>query len=384
MGAAVSSLWRHAWAEQPPEKLKEIRTIGPAALGALAVEGVPVDQATVLAALRDRLDGAFPANGAVESQRDALRVAASFVDAKLLDRRSLSDLNIACCTATFLAALPAETPGEWEQVPAEAYDRVLVAAVTAGAEALNALRNALPEPSWLAEDRRANLTLAVAAAQHGLDQTTPSPYTPEEVAGMLVQHGAGFHEGATIWLGTFAATPGEAWVAFADTATVELPDALSGTLRTFSQRLDAKDKLELVTPALKNALSAPPSASFLRAVRFTEADQREAAALIIDLAKQASEERVQIGSVPGAVTPRTLWNDGRAARKRPRPRHQEGKSRCKLISTHRSASPCRRHTRASRDRPPFGSCAIAFRRARTPRRCSVSRGRRRGVLRMGT
>jgi len=294
MAAAAGSLWRNAWAEQPPEKLKEIRTIGPAALGALAVEGVPVDQATVLAALRDRLDGAFPANSAVESQRDALQLAETFVDAKLLDRRSLSDLDLACCTATFLAALPAETPGEWEQVPPAAYDRVLAAAGSASAEALTALRNVLPEPSWLAEDRRANLTLAVAAAQHGLDQTTPSPYTPEEVAGMLAQHGAGFHEGAAIWLGTFVVAPSDAWVAFADTATVELPEELSQALRSFSQNLSAKGKLELVAPALKNALSAPPSASFLRAVRFTEADQREAAALIIDLAEQASEEQRQV------------------------------------------------------------------------------------------
>ena len=291
MADATAFLWRYSWREEEQEKLEAIRTVGLASLGRLAGEGVPVAGDPVLAAMRDRLDGAFPTNAAVESQREALALAARFVDAKLLDRRSLSDLDIACVVATFLTALPADTPGEWDQVPTGAYDRVLAAVLTAGAEALSALRNALPEPSWLAEDRRANLTLAAAAAQHGLDQTTPSPYTPEEVAGMLTQHGAGFHDGIAIWLSTFAATPGDAWVAFADTATVELPQALSEALRAFSHSLDAKGKLELAAPALKNALSEPPSASFLKAVRFTEADQREAAGLIIDLAKQAGEEQ---------------------------------------------------------------------------------------------
>ncbi|MGH2879264.1 MAG: KAP family P-loop NTPase fold protein [Solirubrobacteraceae bacterium] len=291
MAAAAGSLWRHAWAEQPPEKLKEIRTIGPAALGALAGHGVPVDHAKVLDAMRNRLDGAFTTNAAAESQRDALQVAGSFVDAKLLDRRSLSDLDLDCCVTTFQTPLPPETPGEWEQVPPAAYTRVLVAAASASAESLTALRDAVAASPWLGEDRRANLTLAVAAALHGLDAATSSPFTAEQVATLMQQHGAGFHDGAAIWLSTFAATPTDAWTAFAHTATIEPPEELSEALRLYSRGLSAKGKLELVAPTLENAFSAPPSASFLKAVRFTEVDQREASALIITLAAEATDEQ---------------------------------------------------------------------------------------------
>lgn len=291
MAGAASGLWRQSWAEQEPEKLQEIRTSGLKALARLAEKDVPVDHAAILAAMSDRLDGAFRVNAAVESQREALALATRFVDAKLIDRRSLSNLDIGCCIATFQTALPAETPGEWEQVPPAAYVRVLAAAGSASAESLASLRDAIAVCSWLTEDRRAVINVAVAAAQHTLDADTPSPYTPQQVAELLTEHGASYHEGAAIWLGTFAATPGEAWTAFADTATSELPEVLSKALRAFSKGLDAKRRLELVAPALKDALSRPPSASFLKAVRFTEADQREASALIISLAQRASEEQ---------------------------------------------------------------------------------------------
>jgi hypothetical protein len=291
MAAAARSLWRNAWAEQPPERLQAIRTLGPAALGALATDGVPVDHVTVLETMRDHLDGAFGTNAAVESQRDALQVAGSFVDAKLLDRRSLSDLDLDCCVATFQTPLPAETPGEWEQVPAAANARVIAAAGSASAEALTLLQAAVVGSPWLTDERRATLTVAVAAALHSLDESTPSPYTALEVAGLLAQHGAGFNDGAAIWLSTFAATPADAWTAFAHTATIEPPEELSETLHVYSHGLSAKGKLELVAPALENAFSAPPSASFLKAVRFTEADQREAAALIISLAAEATDEQ---------------------------------------------------------------------------------------------
>ncbi len=291
MAAAARSLWRNAWAEQPPEKLQAIRTLGPEALGALATEGVPVNQITVLEMMRDRLDGAFGTNAAVESQQDALQVAGSFVDAKLLDRRSLSDLDLDCCVATFQTPLPAETPGEWEQVPPAAYTRVLAAITSASAESLTALRDAVAASTWLGEDRRASLTLAAAAALHGLDETTSSPFTAEQVATLIQQHGAGFYNGAAIWLSTFATTPADAWIAFAHTVTTELPEELSEALRVYSHGLNAKGKFELVAPALQNAFSAAPSASFLKAVRFTEIDQREASALIINLAAEATDEQ---------------------------------------------------------------------------------------------
>jgi hypothetical protein len=103
-----------------------------------------------------------------------------------------------------------------------------------------------------------------------------------------------------MWLITFAQNRPDVWTAVQTIAGETLSDTIVAALRTRSEGLSARQKYELAQPALDNALTAPVDPSFLRAVRFSEADSREASAKLIELAGAAA-------TIPEQVVVLALW-----------------------------------------------------------------------------
>jgi hypothetical protein len=286
VGDAAAKLWREmATTEDANEVAKQNE--GLKALKALAAGGVPVRTDELVAAVTEQLSGAFSTDAVVQTQQEALDNAARFVDAGLLTAEAVADLDLACCTATLQAALPQPVQSVAAQVEPAVHRRVRASAPRASLPALDGLRAALAASGWLPPQRRDVLLVALAAARHGRDDASEVPFTAEQVAQLRAQYGTDFDEGLAIWVGAFAETPEGVWTAVRDIATSTLPDAIANALRARSEGLSAGEKYALAQPALDSALTSPPDPSFLRAVRFSEADPGQAGAKMVELAQAA-------------------------------------------------------------------------------------------------
>jgi hypothetical protein len=280
LGRLGALLWRRA--VQPDGEIRdtdERRTAGLEALKKLVDADVPFDRGAVAQAVTGSLSGAFLTNADVDAQSRMLAIGGEFVNARLLEREALADQDLACCVDTLTSGQIPDQP-DAEQVPAALYTRIVGALAEASVGRLDDLLAALPTSQLLSEPLRASLPMVASSARRRLDTDTQPPNEPEQLAQLRAQYGDQFDTAIVAWLRGFDPTPEEIWHALGDLASGPLPEPVAAALRERAGQLSAKERFELARPALEDQGRVVGS-DFLRAIRFAEADQAQAAAAII-------------------------------------------------------------------------------------------------------
>jgi len=294
LGRLGALLWRRSM--QPDDARRDSddrRAAGLAALKKLVDAGAPLDRTAVAEAVGASLSGPFVTNADVDAQSRMVAIGEEFVAAGILDRQALVDSDLACCADT-LASEQAPDQPETEHVPQALYSRIVGASSEATVPSLDTILAAIPSSQLLSEPLRASLPMVLSAHRRRLDPQTQSPIDPEQLAQLRAQHGDLFDPAIAAWLDAFDPTPDEVWRALADVASGPVPDTIAGALHELAGRRSAKERFELARPALEDS-DRVVGPAFLRAIRFTEADQAQAAAAIIR-------------TVEGDNVPAQLWD----------------------------------------------------------------------------
>jgi KAP family P-loop domain len=279
LGQLGSKLWRRSMVQNEHRDSDDRRAAGLAALKKVVDGGAPFDKTAVVQAVDADLAGAFVTNADVDAQNRMLAVGAEFVTAGLLDEQTLADLDLACSVATLNADRAPEQP-DTEQVPQTLYSRLVDASSKASVSAIDGALAAIPPSSWLSEPSRASLSLLLGAARRRLEPATETPVSPEQLAELRAQHGDLLDPAIAAWIRAFDPAPADLWSALGDLATGPLPDSIATALRERAAHQSAREKFDAAQPALADSTRSVGYA-FLRAIRFSEADQTQAAAAII-------------------------------------------------------------------------------------------------------
>jgi hypothetical protein len=289
VGTQVARVAQTLWARRVREDGRETDEHFDAGLAILAkfmTDGVPIDRDGVRETVGETLAGPFATDAVNNEQAHVLEVARRFVGAGMLENRALADIDANCCIATMESPMPPESESESHQVAGALYRRSMDVTQLASAEVLERLQAAIEPSPWWGEAEKASGRLIVASARHRADAAMTAPFTPEELAQIRARDGEAFDQALVAWLDAFKPSPAEIWVALGDLAIGSLPDVIAEALRARAGELSASAKFELAKPALDDSGRSPGS-SFLRAIRFAEADHTQVAGAIKQIATEA-------------------------------------------------------------------------------------------------
>jgi KAP family P-loop domain len=290
VGTQVARVAQTLWARRVKEDGRETDEHFDAGLAILAkfmTDGVPVDRDSLRETVGATLAGPFTTDVVSNEQAHALEVARRFVGAGMLEKQTLADIDANCCIATLESAMPPDAESESQQVAGALYRRSTDAAQLASAEVLERLDAAIEPTPWWSEAEKASGRLIVASARHRVDGGVTASFSPGELAQIRARDGESFDQALVAWLDGFKPSPTEIWGALGDLANGSLPDVIAEALRARAGELSASEKFELAKPALDDPARTPGS-SFLRAIRFAEADHTQVVGAIKQIASEAS------------------------------------------------------------------------------------------------
>jgi hypothetical protein len=154
-------------------------------------------------------------------------------------------------------------------------------------DSLIALITAARESPWLPHAARAEIDLVVAAEQRQRDPDVQSPYSAQDLRELRQSAGSAVDEALVVWLNEFDPGRDEAIAALGDGHGDALSDDLVEAVRSRTRGYSPVERFELARPALSDALIHAPQPSFLRAVRFSAADDKLVVDELIRLFDQA-------------------------------------------------------------------------------------------------
>jgi hypothetical protein len=129
---------------------------------------------------------------------------------------------------------------------------------------------AIGDCQWVPAPEKAELLLSLAAQDPGQDPVGASPISPTDLAELRAAYGANVDPAVVIWLDSFEPSAEDIWTVLETLVEDELSAELVDAVRRRTKRLGSARSFEVVLPALRNALDAPPSDTFLSAVRFSD------------------------------------------------------------------------------------------------------------------
>lgn len=269
--ALTQKLWREASDEESVEGAALQAVLD--SLSRIAAEVEPGgDEAAEL--VRSAVAEAPMGEPSAEIQGRRLELAVLFAEAGLIGREQFAS-----------AALTAISEGLVQQFEPQAMDQPLSRHVERWGARLapyaddgsrERLRETAEASPWLPQPFRETLIIAGSLRDDGEQQ---SPFSDEQIAAVVSEHGAWFDEGLALWIGHFrpsAATVGQAIAPLADD---DLPGPVRSALTERFEEAGSEARTELVAPTVKGLLEKPPSREFLTAVGLEKGDR----AVIVEL-----------------------------------------------------------------------------------------------------
>jgi hypothetical protein len=165
------------------------------------------------------------------------------------------------------------------------------------------LRAAVENSPWLPSPFRESLILAGSLRDD--EEQTSSPYSDEEIVGLVETHRGWFDEGLAIWIEGFYPAAAAVGPAIAPLCDDELP---APVVKALSGRFDSAspaERAELTLPALENLLERAPSKEFLEEIKVEKADHTAIVDLLATLYGKAGNnpQRESILEVAEALGP---------------------------------------------------------------------------------
>ena len=176
-------------------------------------------------------------------------------------------------------------------------------APVAGDASRDRLRAATENSPWLPNPFRESLILAGSLRED--EEQASSPYSDEEIAGIVQTHGSWFDEGLAIWIKGFHPAAAAVGPAIAPLSDEELPDPVIAALSACFANASPAERTALALPALNNLLERAPSKDFLEQIGVVKADQSAIVDLLATLYGKAGNnpQRETILEVAEALRP---------------------------------------------------------------------------------
>jgi hypothetical protein len=165
------------------------------------------------------------------------------------------------------------------------------------------LRAAAENSPWLPSPFRESLILG-GSLRDGEEQA-PSPYSDEEIVGLVETHRGWFDEGLAIWIEGFYPAAAAVGPAIAPLCDDELPAPVVTALSGRFDSVSPAKRTELALPALENLLKRAPSKEFLEEIKVEKADHTAIVDLLATLYGKAGNnpQRESILEVAEALGP---------------------------------------------------------------------------------
>lgn len=279
------TLWQRAVKADNPDAPAQTD----AALGAvktLVEAGLAPEWSSVSSEIETALAEPFTYDDLASTQAGTLSRADRFRDAGVLNDEDLAREALHSCIRTLQGGLHPSLPHG--SVPAEVHRRVVSYLKYGSETTIGELQTAVTDCGWIPDHLRLELVLRCAAELRTRQPETPSPLSSEQIRELAEQHGHAFDAAAAVWVEHFADSPAAVWLVLAPWAQAPLPAATEAALRGYSSGLSQAARVELLRPAIENALTVPVDASFLAAGRLREIEGQRIAPLLLDLGGQAS------------------------------------------------------------------------------------------------
>lgn len=271
----TQKLWREATSDEPLEG--DGLQVAVDALSRIAAEvEAEGDQATEL--IRPAVGEVPMGEPSAQIQGGRLKLAMLFAGAGLIRREQIAPTALVAISEGLAQQLEPQEMNQPLSRHVERWGSRL--APYADDASRERLREATESSPWLPQPFRETLMIAGSLRDDGEQQ---SPYSDEQIVSVVSEHGAWFDEGLALWIGHFGPTAAAVGRAIAPLADEEPPEPVRLALAERFEKAESETRTELVAPALRRLLEAPPSDAFLAVVELEKADRAEIVELLAGL-----------------------------------------------------------------------------------------------------